>query len=463
MKVSTKEQAVSIVEAQRSLWRSGQTLELSFRLEQLRRLKSALLRFEKPLLEALRKDLGKGEFEGYTTEVGFCLHSIGETMKKLGKWMKPKKAAVPLHLQPSRSWVQPEPYGSVLIIGPFNYPLQLLIEPLIGAIAAGNCAVLKPSEAAPAVAAAVARLIGETFPEEYIQVVEGEKETVEALIHAPFDYMFFTGSAAVGRIVMKAAAENLVPVTLELGGKSPVVVEPDANLEVAAKRIIWGKLMNTGQTCIAPDYVLAHSAIKDELVRRMKEAIVRFYGEDPSVSPDYGRIINTRHFDRLAAMVEQDRSRIVHGGAMSREERYIGPTLLDQAQWEDASMAEEIFGPILPILTYDRLEDAIRQIQDRPKPLALYLFTESKKTESLVLSRVSFGGGCVNDTISHVVSSALPFGGVGQSGIGAYHGRHSFELFSHRKSVLKKTTRLETGLVFPPYKDKLKLVRRFLR
>lgn len=463
MKVSTTEQAQKIVEGQQSLWRSGQTLELNFRLEQLRKLKEALIRFEKPLLEALGKDLGKSDFEGYTTEVGFCLHSITQTMKHLRKWMKPKKIAVPLHLQPSRSWVQSEPYGSVLIIGPFNYPFQLLIEPLIGAIAAGNCAVLKPSEAAPAVAAAVTRLIGETFPEDYIRVVEGEKETVEALIHASFDYIFFTGSAAVGRIVMKAAAANLVPVTLELGGKSPVVVEPDANLEVAAKRIIWGKLINTGQTCIAPDYVLAHASIKDELVRRMKDAIVHFYGTDPSVNADYGRIINTRHFDRLATMVEQDRARIVHGGAHSREKRYMEPTILDQVQWSDASMAEEIFGPILPVLTYDSLEEAIRQIQDQPKPLALYLFTQNRSVEKKVLSRISFGGGCVNDTISHVASSALPFGGVGQSGMGAYHGRHSFELFSHRKSILKKTTRLETGLAFPPYKDKLKLVRRFLR
>ncbi len=463
MQVSTKEQAGNIVEAQQRFWRTGQTLELHFRLEQLRKLKDALLRFEKPLLEALSKDLGKSEFEGYTTELGFCLKSISETTKKLRKWMKPKRIAVPLHLQPSRSWVQAEPYGSVLIIGPFNYPFQLLIEPLIGALAAGNCAVLKPSEAAPSVAAVVARLITETFPEDYIRVVEGEKETVEALIHAPFDYMFFTGSAAVGKIVMKAAAENLVPVTLELGGKSPVIVEPDANLEVAAKRIIWGKLINAGQTCIAPDYVLAHSSIKNELVRLMKEAIGHFYGEDPSASKDYGRIIHTRHLDRLAAILEQDRPRIVHGGGISRENRFMEPTLLDGVQWEDASMAEEIFGPILPILTYDRLEDAIRQIQDRPKPLALYLFTENKGVERLVLNRVSFGGGCVNDTISHVASSALPFGGVGQSGIGAYHGRHSFQLFSHHKSILKKTSRLETGLAFPPYKDKIKLIRRLLK
>lgn len=463
MTVTTKEQADSLVQAQKTYWESGRTLEASFRLEQLGKLKAAILRYEKELMAALRQDLGKSEFEAYTTEVGYCLQSITHTMKKLRKWMKPRKVAVPVYFQPSRSWIQPEPYGTVLIIGPFNYPVQLVIEPLIGAMAAGNCAVLKPSEAAPAVAEIITRLIGDTFPADYIRVVEGEKETVSALIHAPFDYIFFTGSAGVGRIVLEAAASNLVPVTLELGGKSPALVAPDANLDVAAKRIIWGKLLNTGQTCVAPDYVLAHSSVKDELVRRMKETIVQFYGADASASPDYGRIIHTRHFDRLAAIVEQDRARIAHGGGMNREERYLEPTLLDHVQWEDASMADEIFGPILPVLAYDNLDDAIRQIQKRPKPLALYLFTESRSVEEKVLGRVSFGGGCVNDTISHVASAGLPFGGVGYSGMGAYHGEHSFELFSHRKSIFRKSTRLETGLTFPPYGDKLKWVRRFMK
>lgn len=447
----------------REFFHQGHTIAAAFRLEQLRRLKEAVTRFEQPILECLRQDLGKSEFEAYATEVGFVLNSIGQTMKQLARWMKPRKVPTPIHLQPAKSWIISEPYGTVLIIGPFNYPFQLLLEPLIGAIAAGNCAVLKPSEAAPHVSAVVRTLIEETFPEDYIRVVEGEKETVSALIHAPFDYIFFTGSVPVGRIVMEAAARNLVPVTLELGGKSPVIVDATANLELAAKRIIWGKLLNTGQTCIAPDYVLAHTSIKTPLLDKMKAAIRSFYGDDARTSPDYGRIVNTRQFDRLASILEQDRAKIVFGGATRREERYMEPTLLDNVSWEDASMADEIFGPILPVLEYGSLDEAIHTVRERPKPLALYLFTQDKQVEQKVLSQVSFGGGCVNDTISHVASARLPFGGVGNAGIGAYHGKHSFELFSHRKSMLKKSTLLETGLVFPPYKDKLKLVRRFLK
>jgi aldehyde dehydrogenase (NAD+) len=447
----------------RQFFRSGATRESAFRLEQLRKLKEAIGRYEQQLIEALRQDLGKSEFEAYATEIGFTLSSIGHTMKQLRKWVKPQRQRTPIHLQPSKSFIINEPYGTVLIIGPFNYPFQLLIEPLIGAIAAGNCAVLKPSEATPSVSAVVRRLISEVFDPSFVRVVEGEKETTSALIHAPFDYIFFTGSVPVGRIVMEAAAKNLVPVTLELGGKSPVIVDATANLELAAKRIIWGKLINTGQTCIAPDYLLVHSSVKEALLSKMKDTIRSFYGSDASASPDYGRIVNARQFGRLAAILEQDKAKIAYGGSVSPEKLYMEPTLLDNAAWSDASMADEIFGPILPIMAYDSLEDAIGTILEHPKPLALYLFTENKAVEEQVLSRVSFGGGCVNDTISHVASANLPFGGVGNAGIGAYHGKHSFEVFSHRKSILKKSTRLETGLVFPPYGDKLKWVRRFLK
>lgn len=452
-----------MLEEHRQLFLGGGTRALSFRLGQLRKLRDAIIDREQIIMNALQEDLGKSSFEAYATEIGFVLGSIRHAMKHLGQWMKPQKLPTPLHLQPGKSRLISEPYGTVLIIGPFNYPFQLVLEPLVGAIAAGNCAVLKPSEAAPAVAAVIRRLIEETFEEAYVRVVEGDKELTAALVGAPFDYIFFTGSVQTGRSVMEAAARNLVPVTLELGGKSPVIVDASANLELAAKRIIWGKLVNAGQTCIAPDYLLVHASVKEALVTRMKEAIRSFYGPDASQSPDYGRVVNTRHFDRLAAILEEDRAKIVYGGRSSREARFIEPTLLDGAAWTDASMAEEIFGPILPILAYENLNDAIRLIQERPKPLALYLFTEDKEAERQVLTRVSFGGGCVNDTLSHIASPHLPFGGVGHAGIGAYHGRHSFELFSHRKGILKKSTRLETGLAFPPYGDKLRWVRKLLK
>ncbi|GAB2718164.1 aldehyde dehydrogenase [Paenibacillus thermoaerophilus] len=459
----TPEQVRDILDAHRQFYREGHTRSLKFRLEQLGKLRDAMIRYDRDIKAALHRDLRKSEFEALATETGFALMSIRYTMKHLKRWMKPQKVRTPVHLQPSRSYIVSEPYGTVLIIGPFNYPFQLLIEPLIGAIAAGNCAVLKPSEHTPAVSAVIGALIRETFDERYIRVVEGEKETTSALIRAPFDHIFFTGSVPVGKIVMQAAAANLTPVTLELGGKSPVIVDASANLDLAAKRIMWGKLLNAGQTCISPDYVLVHESVKERLVDKMKAAVVGFYGEDASKSPDYGRIVNTRHFDRLATILERDREKIAYGGASNREDLYIEPTLIDPASWEDASMEDEIFGPILPILTYRRLDDAIRMILDRPKPLALYVFTEDRSVEREVLSRVPFGGGCVNDTIMHVANHHLPFGGVGPSGFGAYHGKHSFDVFSHRKSILRKSTRFDIKLAFPPYGDKIRLLKKILK
>ncbi|SDE22311.1 aldehyde dehydrogenase (NAD+) [Paenibacillus sp. UNCCL117] len=451
-----------MLQEHRQFFHSGRTRDLSFRLEQLNKLLEAIRRAEPQLLAALRQDLRKSEFEAFTTEISFVQQSIRDMKKHLGKWMKPQKVPTPLALFPSSSRIVSEPYGTVLIIGPFNYPFQLVMEPLIGAIAAGNCAALKPSEHTPSVSAVIRRLIGDTFEEAYIRVIEGEKETTSLLIHAPFDYIFFTGSVPVGKLVMEAAARHLVPVTLELGGKSPVIVDTTAKLELAAKRILWGKLTNAGQTCIAPDYVLVQREVRDELLAKMKETIAGFYGPDASASDDYGRIVNLRHFDRLAAILEQDRERIAYGGRIDREALYIEPTLL-LAAWDDAAMADEIFGPILPILTYDQLDEAIAAIRARPKPLALYVFTESKEVEKQVISRVSFGGGCVNDTLMHVANPHLPFGGVGSSGVGAYHGKHSFDVFSHRKSIVHKSTRFEPGLVFPPYKDKLKWVKKLLK
>ena len=369
----------------------------------------------------------------------------------------------PIHQVPSKSYIVHEPYGTVLIIGPFNYPFQLLIEPLIGAIAAGNCAVLKPSESTPTVSALVKKMIEETFASNYIRVIEGERETTSALINSPFDYIFFTGSVPVGKVVMEAAAKNLVPVTLELGGKSPVVVDKTANLDIAAKRILWGKLINAGQTCIAPDYVLVHKSIKDKFIEKLKETIVSFYGSDASKSADYGRIVDKRHLNRLASIIEKDKERLVYGGSYNLNTLYIEPTILDNVTWDDAAMEDEIFGPILPLLEYEDINDAIRMINDHPKPLAFYIFTEDRTVENLALNSISFGGGCVNDTISHVASSYLPFGGVGNSGIGAYHGKYSFEIFSHKKSIIKKSTKVNIKLIFPPYGNRVNLVRKIFR
>ncbi|GAA0134478.1 aldehyde dehydrogenase [Paenibacillus sp. YSY-4.3] len=459
----TSNQAEQILQEHHRYFHRGQTRSVHFRLEQLMKLSDAIQRHEQNLLSALYKDLRKSEFEAYTTEIGYSLNSIRHTMKHLRQWAKPHKVKTPFYHVGSRSYLYKEPYGTVLIIGPFNYPLQLLIEPLIGAIAAGNCVVLKPSENTPTVAAAVKQLIQETFDADYIRVIEGERETTSALIHAPFDYIFFTGSVPVGRIVMEAAAKNLIPVTLELGGKSPVIVDRAADIDAAAKRIIWGKMINTGQTCIAPDYVLAHTDIKAELIEKMKMAITSFYGTDAQQSSDYGRIVNARQFDRLASILEKDQANVLFGGETHREDLYIGPTLLHATSWSNAAMQDEIFGPILPIMGFQQLEDAIQMIISRPKPLGLYLFTNDKHIENEVLTRVSFGGGCINDTITHVANPNLPFGGVGNAGIGAYHGKYSFDLFSHTKSIMKKSTKFDLNILFPPYGDNLKWIRKILR
>ncbi|WP_150270056.1 aldehyde dehydrogenase [Paenibacillus tepidiphilus] len=463
MESLTPQAAEDLLAEHKKWFHTGATREADFRLRQLGKLKEAIRKYEPRIIAALQQDLRKSEFEAYATEIGFTLDSIGYMMKHLKRWMKPVKVRSPLHIFPARSRIYSEPYGTVLIIGPFNYPFQLLIEPLIGAMAAGNCAVLKPSESTPAVAAVVEEMIGETFDRRYISVVQGEKETTGALIHAPFDYIFFTGSVPVGKIVMEAAAKNLTPVTLELGGKSPVIVDPSANLEIAAKRIVWGKLINVGQTCIAPDYLLVHKAVAKKLIALIQRSIADFYGQDTQGNPDYGRIVNERQLQRIAGLIEQDKHKLIFGGTVIAEDRYIAPTLLFPAEWSDAAMQEEIFGPVLPIMEYEDLNEAIAAINSRPKPLALYLFTEDKQTRREVLGRISFGGGCVNDTISHVASPHLPFGGVGHSGIGGYHGQHSFEVFSHRKSVVDRGTKPDLGVVYPPYGDKIKLARKLLK
>ena len=455
--------AQSALKEHKKFFNTGETRSIDYRISALKRLKNVIRKYEKEIINALYRDLGKSEFEAYGTEIGFVLDSIGNFIGHSKSWAKTKKVRTPLHQFPSKGYIMYEPYGTVLIIGPFNYPFQLLIEPLIGAIAAGNCAILKPSESTPTVSGLVKKIIEETFEEKYIRVIEGEKETTSILINLPFDYIFFTGSVPVGRIVMKAAAENLVPVTLELGGKSPVIVDKTANLELAAKRILWGKLLNAGQTCIAPDYILVHKDIKEIFIEKLKNTVVNFYGEDASKSIDYGRIVNSRQFERLDAIIQRDKNKIIYGGETNAGMLYIEPTIIDKVNWQDAVMLDEIFGPIMPILEYEDLEEVIEMINDRPKPLSLYVFTEDKNVEVTVLSRISFGGGCINDTISHVASSNMPFGGVGNSGMGEYHGRDSFETFSHRKSILKKSTSLDIKLIFPPYGNRAKLIRKILK
>lgn len=450
-----------LLAAHQDLYRTLVTKSLDFRLKQLKQLKEAIKKYEKAIIEALRKDLGKHEFEAYTNEVGFTLDSIGYTMKHLRKWQKDQKVKTPIHQLGAKSYIQFEPYGTVLIIAPFNYPFQLLIEPLIGAIAAGNTVVLKPSEYTTHTEAVIKEMIESHFPEDYISVVTGGREVTTELINSKFDYIFFTGSVTVGKIVMAAASKNLTPVTLELGGKSPTIVDKSAKIDLAARRIAWGKFLNAGQTCVAPDYVYVHKSIEKEFKEKLKGYIHDFYGHEAHKSEDYGRIVTKRHHNRLRDLIHPDK--IFHGGSHDEDSLYIEPTILEDVSWSDPIMADEIFGPILPILTYEDIDEVIQVIQENDKPLALYLFTEDKVLEEKVLKSTSFGGGAINDTISHVASPYLPFGGVGPSGMGVYHGKYSFEVFSHKRSVLRKSTKFDMKLIYPPYKNKVKLAKLFMK
>ena len=454
-----------LTEAQKQFFETGRTRDLAFRICQLQLLADAMRKNETVLEEALKKDLGKSAFESYATEIGFVLADIRYTIQNLQKWSAPKRVRTPLYLFPGKSKIQKEPYGSVLILGPYNYPVQLLAEPLVGAIAAGNCAVLKPSELTPHVSEAMYQIVHSTFKEEYIACVEGGVEVNQELLSQKFDYIFFTGSERVGRIVMKAAAENLTPVTLELGGKSPVIIEKTANIKEAARRIAWGKLMNAGQTCVAPDYVLVDESRKQQFLTEMKTAFSHLYGKEIKKNPDFGRIVNERHMERLQKILEQDAKYLFCGGEADTLQRYIEPVILDLGKDQNAaSMQEELFGPILPVLSYHKLEDAVRFVNKRAKPLALYLFTKKRSAEKFVLERVSSGGVCVNDTISHLINPDLPFGGVGASGMGQYHGKYSFDTFTHEKSVFYKPADWNLPVCYPPFtKGKMNLVKFFLK
>ena len=460
----TLEDVEIIIEKQSKYFNSQVTKNIDFRIEMLKKLKLGIKKYEEQIIEALYKDLGKHKNEAYMTEIGFVYSSINHTIKNIKKWAKPEKKKVPFYLMPSRSFIVNEPYGSVLIIGPYNYPFQLLIEPLIGAISAGNTAVLKPSEMSPNVSKVVKELINDTFNEEFIGCVEGSIETNTSLLNSRFDYIFFTGSPNVGKVVMMAAAKNLIPVTLELGGKSPVIVDESANIKEAARRIMWGKTMNAGQTCVAPDYLLVHESVKDELINEMKITLKKFFGEDIEKSDSFGRIINDRHFNRIKSMIEKDKDGIVFGGHYNEAIRYIEPTLIEVSSFDAATMEEEIFGPVLPIMTYSSLDNAIGKIRNLPKPLALYIFTTNKSVEKKIINEISSGNVCINDTITHLVNPYIPFGGVGNSGIGAYHGEDSFNTFSHRKGILKKPAGLGHSLLYPAFTEKqLNLIKKIFK
>ena len=446
---------------QKEYFQSGATLPLEFRLAQLRSLYRGIKRFEPQILEALRSDLGKSAEESYMSEIGMCLTEIRHTARHLREWSRPQRVPTPLMHFPGSSRIVREPRGVCLIIAPWNYPFLLAVGPMISAIAAGNCVTLKPSEYAPATAAVLEKMLDVCFEERFCRTVTGGAEVSAAETARPYDMIFFTGSTAVGRKVMAAAAQNLTPVVLELGGKSPCIVDETADLPVAAARIIWGKCLNSRQTCVAPDYVLVARSRKDALIREMQKAICRFYGEDPCENSAYPRIVNERHFDRLAAMLPEDPA---VGGRVDRESLRIEPTLIETTLNDQSPlMTEEIFGPLLPIVPYDNIHEALGYILSRPRPLALYLFSRNRKLQRRVVETIPFGGGCINDTISHITTPYLPFGGTGDSGMGAYHGRCGYETFTHAKSILSKPFRPDLPVRYPPLTGKLDLLHKTLR
>jgi aldehyde dehydrogenase (NAD+) len=451
----------ALIRAQRAFFRTGATRCPEFRRARLRELGEALGRHEEALLAALREDLGKPPLEAYLSEIGHVRGEIGHALRHVRSWARDRRVGVPLFVLPARAFVRPEPFGVALVFGAWNYPLQLVLAPAVAAIAAGNCAVLKPSELAPATADAVAAMIGETFDAGFLAVARGGKETAEALLEEGGDFVFFTGGEAAAREVMKAAAAKLTPVVLELGGKSPAIVCADAPVRTAARRIAWGKFLNAGQTCVAPDHVWVDRRIADAFTAELATCLREFFGEDPQRSADYGRIINRRHFDRISSLL--DGATVVHGGQRDAESLYISPTLVRDPAAGSALMETEIFGPVLPILAFEDLDEVIGFLNGRPSPLALYPFTSDRATEQRLLSALRSGGVCVNDTLMHLLVKDLPFGGIGASGMGAYHGKAGFDAFSHRRSVLRRALSPDPSMRYPPAKADLSLLRRFGR
>ncbi|MGM9831014.1 MAG: aldehyde dehydrogenase [Paludibacteraceae bacterium] len=451
-----------IVSAQRAYFRSGATLDIKFRLNALNRLEDAIRRHEADLLTAIKTDLGKSATEAFMCEVGLTLSEISHVRRHLRRWARTACRPTPLTNFPAMSRIVQEPYGVVLIMSPWNYPVLLSLEPLVGAIAAGNCVVVKPSAYSPATSRVLTVLLREAFAPEYVAVVEGGRAENQSLLEQRFDYIFFTGGVTVGKMVMEKAARYLTPVTLELGGKSPCIIDHTADLRLAARRLAFGKWLNCGQTCIAPDYVLVEQSVHDRFLALLFEEIRSQYGTDAFLNPDYGKIINQKHFDRISGLI--DSGKVVYGGQTRAETLQIAPTVMDGVTENDAVMQEEIFGPVLPVLTVENIDEAYNFVRDREKPLALYLFTTDSCTKRRFMREVSFGGGCINDTIMHIATSALPFGGVGNSGMGSYHGKKSFETFSHAKAIVKKPNFLDLPLRYQPYAAwKEKIIRLFLR
>ena len=452
-----------ILRNQRAFFQTGATLDVEFRIAMLRKLYATIKKYEHEIHLALKEDLGKSNFEGFMCETGMALSEISYMIRHTRQFAREKTVLTPLAQFASRSYVKPSPYGNVLIMSPWNYPFLLTIDPLADAIAAGNTAVVKPSAYSPATAQIVTRIIAECFEPEYVAVVNGGRNENAALLEQKFDMIFFTGSQSVGREVLRHAAENLTPVVLELGGKSPCIVDTTADIRLAAKRIVFGKFLNCGQTCVAPDYILCHSSVKDRLIKELCHQIRKQYGTRPLDNPDYGRIVNRKHFDRICGLI--DRSKVIIGGAVDEATLRIAPTVLDHVTWNDPVMQEEIFGPVLPVLTFETSEELYTLLAQQPKPLALYLFSKDKQHIRQVAQRCSYGGGCINDCVIHLATSRMGFGGVGESGMGAYHGKAGFDAFSHSKSMVDKKLWIDLPMRYQPYDRKVygKLLKFFLK
>lgn len=448
----------ALCQRQRDYFQSGATRPVGFRRAQLEKLLSALEKNEVALLAALHADLRKSPFQAYTSELGLVQSEVRHALRHLRSWTAPVRHRTPWFVAPAHGCVQPEPFGVALILGPWNYPLQLLLTPLASAIAAGNCSVLKPSELAPRTAEAIEALVRDNFAEEFVAVATGGAEVAEGLLRERFDKIFFTGSTRVGKVVMTAAAKHLTPVTLELGGKCPAIVCADAPVELAARRIAWGKFMNAGQTCVAPDFVLVDRRVREPFVAALQKAVLQFYGAEPQRSDDYGSIVNARHFERLTNYLRDGKA--VHGGQVNAGDLFIAPTVLVDVPPGAPVMQEEIFGPILPVVEFDKLDDALASLRERPTPLALYVFTRDRATEARVLAGTRSGGACVNDVVSHMIGTGLPFGGLGESGMGAYHGRAGFDAFTHQRALLRRSVLVDTPFRYPPQKFSLKSLKR---
>lgn len=448
------------VQNQRNFFSTHQTLDIAFRKSQLKLLQDSIIKNEDKILDALKKDLNKPNFEAYETELGIVYEELNYVLKNIDKWTKPSHCKTPLMHFHAASRIQYDPFGCVLIMSPWNYPFQLAFVPLIGAIAAGNCVTVKPSNYSAA-SSRITKEILSVFPPEYISVVEGGRAANTELLDQKFDFIFFTGSPRVGKLVMEKASSHLTPVILELGGKSPCIVDENYNANLAAKRIAWGKCLNSGQTCVAPDYILVHKSVKKQFISSLIKHINAFYGNEPENNKEYPKIINEHHFNRLVNLIESAGE--VIGGKYNAETHQIAPAIIDNCTWDSEVMQEELFGPIFPIIEFDSIKEIAKKINSRPKPLALYLFTNSKAVENYITNHVFYGGGCINDTIVHLANINLPFGGVGNSGMGNYHGKKSFEAFSHPKSILKKYSWIDVAFRYAPYKNKIKLLRLIMR